>query len=255
MRYIVLDTETTGLDPVQGHRVVEIGCVEIHGRQLTGRNYHTYLNPDRDIDPGAEAVHGLSRDFLEGHPRFEHQVDDFLDFVRDARVIIHNAAFDVKFLDAELDRLGRPRFTEHCIEVVDTLAQAREMHPGKRNSLDALCDRYSISNAHRTLHGALLDSELLAEVWLAMTRGQNALSIDANDDDDVSQGGIQRARSGLGLELPVCRASDEDLAAHDAYLTALDKAAKSGISVWHKLEALPEGGDAAGGSVPAPGTP
>ncbi len=239
MRYIVLDTETTGLDPQLGHRVVEIGCVEIHGRQLTGRNFHTYLNPDRDIDPGAEEIHGLSREFLANHPRFEQKVDEFLEFVKGACVIIHNAAFDVRFLDAELQLLGRPAFSTHCNEVFDTLAQARQMHPGKRNSLDALCDRYGISNAHRTLHGALLDSELLAEVWLAMTRGQNTLAIDA--PDEATQGlDSLRARRGLGLELPVARASAEELAAHEAYLESLDKAAKSGSSLWRQLSSPAE---------------
>src|SRR5690606_21925630 len=159
MRHIVLDTETTGLEPELGHRIVEIGCVEIVNRQLTGRNFHTYLNPERDIDEGALSVHGLSREFLADHPLFEHKVQEFLKFVQGARIIIHNAAFDIRFLDAELERLQYPPFTQHCVEVIDTLAQARELHPGKRNSLDALCERYGISNAHRTLHGALLDAE------------------------------------------------------------------------------------------------
>jgi len=237
MRYIVLDTETTGLDPAQGHRLVEIGCVEIAGRQLTGRNFHTYLNPERDIDPGAQAVHGLSRDFLEGHPRFAQQAQDFLDFVAGARIIIHNAAFDVKFLDAELGLLGLPAFSTHCLEVIDTLAQAREMHPGKRNSLDALCDRYGISNAHRTLHGALLDSELLAEVWLAMTRGQNTLVIDA---EPVSPRGMGLSADGHGetWDLPVLAADPDEQAAHERYLDALDKAAKGGGSLWRQLSEL-----------------
>lgn len=235
MRHIVLDTETTGLDPATGHRIVEIGCVEIINRQLTGRNFHTYLNPERDIDPGAENVHGLSRQFLADHPLFEQKADDFLSFVEGAHIIIHNAAFDIRFLDAELSRLGRPEFPRHCAGVIDTLLQARELHPGKRNSLDALCDRYGISNAHRTLHGALLDSELLAEVWLAMTRGQNSLIIDLSEDTGPTTdfGGLQLNEIPA---LPVITATTDELAAHEAYLDALDKTAKGG-SVWRQLQA------------------
>lgn len=239
MRYIVLDTETTGLDPAQGHRLVEIGCVEITNRQLTGRNFHTYLNPERDIDPGAQAVHGLSREFLKDHPCFAQQARDFLEFVAGARIIIHNAAFDVKFLDAELELLGLPRFSTHCHDVIDTLAQAREMHPGKRNSLDALCDRYGISNAHRTLHGALLDSELLAEVWLAMTRGQNTLVIDAEPESPRGMG-LAAGGQGETWHLPVLAASADEQAAHENYLDALDKAAKGGGSLWRQLNAARE---------------
>ena len=235
MRHIVLDTETTGLDPSQGHRVVEIGCVEIVNRQLTGRNYHTYLNPERDIDPGAENVHGLSREFLSDHPVFAQVADDFLDFVSGAHIIIHNAAFDVRFLNAELERLGKPAFPELCASVIDTLLQARELHPGKRNSLDALCDRYGISNAHRTLHGALLDSELLAEVWLAMTRGQNSLGIDLSDDSGPALD-LGVGESVDVFELPVLFASAEETAAHQAYLDKLDKDAKGNGSVWRQLE-------------------
>lgn len=232
MRHIVLDTETTGLDPSQGHRVVEIGCIEIVNRQLTGRNFHTYLNPERDIDPGAENVHGLSRKFLADHPLFEQKADEFLEFVQGANIIIHNAAFDVRFLDAELGRLQRPRFTEHCASVIDTLLQARELHPGKRNSLDALCDRYGISNAHRVLHGALLDSELLAEVWLAMTRGQNSLVIDV--DDTGGSGSIDFGAFDTSV-LPVLGVSEEEKVEHQAYLLALDKESK-GQTVWRKWE-------------------
>lgn len=239
MRHIVLDTETTGLDPSQGHRVVEIGCIEIVNRQLTGRNFHTYLNPERDIDPGAENVHGLSRKFLADHPLFEQKADEFLEFVQGANIIIHNAAFDVRFLDAELGRLQRPRFTEHCASVIDTLLQARELHPGKRNSLDALCDRYGISNAHRTLHGALLDSELLAEVWLAMTRGQNSLVIDIADDTRPSMETLA-GETADALQLPVIHASADELAAHQSYLDKLDKDAKGTGSVWRQLETSSE---------------
>ncbi|MGE4339203.1 MAG: DNA polymerase III subunit epsilon, partial [Pigmentiphaga sp.] len=206
---------------------------------LTGRNFHTYLNPEREIDPGAQAVHGLSREFLESHPRFSQQAQDFLDFVAGARIIIHNAAFDVKFLDAELGVLGLPAFPTHCLEVIDTLAQARELHPGKRNSLDALCDRYGISNAHRTLHGALLDSELLAEVWLAMTRGQNTLVIDAEPESPRGMG-LAADEHGETWNLPVLAASPDELAAHASYLDGLDKATKGGNSLWRQLNTVSE---------------
>ncbi len=242
MRHIVLDTETTGLEPELGHRIVEIGCVEIVNRQLTGRNFHTYLNPERDIDEGALSVHGLSREFLADHPLFEHKVQEFLKFVQGARIIIHNAAFDIRFLDAELERLQYPPFTQHCVEVIDTLAQARELHPGKRNSLDALCERYGISNAHRTLHGALLDAELLAEVWLAMTRGQNALLIDLQEDKLVLPGGA--AQTFDYAQLPVLRAHPDEVSAHEAYLDKLQKEAKDGKVLWRELELRQASADA-----------
>jgi len=235
MRYVVLDTETTGLDPLQGHRIIEIGCVEIVNRRVTQRHFHTYLNPDRDSDPGALEVHGLTSEFLSDKPRFEDKVDEFLDFVRDGNVIIHNAEFDIRFLNAELARLQRGDFRQHCLSVVDSLLHARELHPGKRNSLDSLCDRYGISNAHRVLHGALLDSELLAEVWRAMTRGQDSLVIDLGDT------GV-RVTTDLGAfdpsVLPVAAVSDSDLAAHQAYLAGLDKESK-GQTLWRKWEPLP----------------
>lgn len=225
MRQIVLDTETTGLDPAQGHRVVELACVELENRSLTGNHLHFYLNPDRDSDPEALAVHGLTTEFLSDHPRFEQVAHQFAEYVQGAEVIIHNAAFDVKFLNAELLRVGMPVFNELCATITDSLLYARELHPGKRNSLDALCERYGISNAHRTLHGALLDSELLAEVWLAMTRGQEGLAIDLDDGP-----GDQRS-GGHGLEridtsvLRVVRAQPEELKLHEAYLDTLDKTA------------------------------
>ena len=161
MRQVVLDTETTGLEAKEGHRIIEIGCIEIVGRRVTDRRFHQYVNPERDSDEGALAVHGLTRHFLEDKPKFAEVVDDLLVFVKDAEVIIHNAAFDVEFLDAELGRLGRGRFAEHCGKITDSLLLAREQNPGKRNSLDALCERHGVSNAHRTLHGALLDAGLL----------------------------------------------------------------------------------------------
>ncbi|HLU19030.1 MAG TPA: DNA polymerase III subunit epsilon [Pusillimonas sp.] len=224
MRQIILDTETTGLDPALGHRIVEIGCVEIVNRSITGNHLHLYLNPDRDSDPEALAVHGLTTEFLSQHPRFAEVAHHICDFVQGAEVIIHNAAFDLKFLNAELASVGRPSFDTLCGKVIDSLLHARELHPGKRNSLDALCERYGISNAHRTLHGALLDSELLAEVWLAMTRGQDALIMDfgARDSQDSSGMPLQQFDASV---LKVVPANPEELAAHEAYLDGLEKAA------------------------------
>ena len=236
MRQIILDTETTGLDPSQGHRIVELACVEMVNRTLTGNHLHLYLNPDRDSDPEALAVHGLTTDFLSGHPRFEEVAQQFVDFVRGGELIIHNAAFDCKFLNAELQRVGLPRVDELCETITDSLLHARELHPGKRNSLDALCERYGISNAHRTLHGALLDSELLADVWLAMTRGQDALVMDFEEDTEtVSMGaGIGQGRVDASV-LRVVRASAEETEQHQAYLDVLDKAVK-GECVWRTYE-------------------
>jgi DNA polymerase-3 subunit epsilon len=237
MRQIVLDTETTGLEPEQGHRVVELACVEIVNRQVTDRHLHLYLNPDRDSDPEALRIHGLSTEFLSGHPRFAEIADQLVEFVRDAEVIIHNAAFDVKFLNAELKRAGLPVFPDLCGKITDSLMVAREMFPGKRNNLDALCDRFGISNAHRTLHGALLDSELLGEVWLAMTRGQDSL---LGGDGDEAHGKAGAGAAGAlerfdASSLPVIGVSARDQQAHEAYLDALDKAA-GGRSLWRELE-------------------
>lgn len=224
MRQIMLDTETTGLDPSRGHRVVELACVEMVNRTLTGRHLHLYLNPDRDSDPEALAIHGLTTDFLSGHPRFEDVAQQLVDYVKDAEVIIHNAAFDTKFLNAELTRIGLPTFDTLCAKVTDSLLHARELHPGKRNSLDALCERYGISNAHRTLHGALLDSELLADVWIAMTRGQDALLMDFEDDGGMDSNGVRIERFDASV-LKVLLASPEEIQQHDDYLVGLDKAA------------------------------
>ncbi len=235
MRQVILDTETTGLDPADGHRIVEIGCVEVVNRKLTGNRLHLYLNPDRDSDPEALEVHGLTTEFLSGHPRFEDVYQQFVDFVRGAEVIIHNAAFDCKFLNAELDRVGLPPVGDLCEKITDSLAYARELHPGRRNSLDALCERYGISNAHRTLHGALLDSELLADVWLAMTRGQDALLMDFQDDEQANAtGGAVKVKVDTS-QLRVITASDAELAEHQAYLELLDKAVK-GECVWRAYE-------------------
>ncbi len=233
MRQIVLDTETTGLDPSQGHRIVEVAGVEIVSRNLTGNHLHLYLNPDRDSDPEALAVHGLTTAFLSGHPRIAEVAEQIVEFVRGAEVIIHNAPFDVRFLNAEFARLGLPAFDTLCAKVTDSLVHARELHPGKRNSLDALCERYGISNAHRTLHGALLDSELLADVWLAMTRGQNGLIMDFSDEVAQNTVGTQVLAAFDASRLPVITATAEELAAHEAYLDGLDKAA-GGACVWRK---------------------
>lgn len=228
MRQIVLDTETTGLNPRTGDRVIEIGCVELVNRTLTGNNFHQYINPERESDEAALAVHGLTTEFLSDKPKFHEIIDALIAYVDGAEVIIHNAPFDLGFLNAEFQRLGKPGFTSHCSGVIDTLVNAKEMHPGKRNSLDALCDRYGVSNAHRKLHGALLDSELLADVYLAMTRGQNSLSMDV--EVETSAGGIELDAVPLG-EIIVVSASAEELAFHDEVLAGLDKGVK-GECVW-----------------------
>jgi DNA polymerase-3 subunit epsilon len=232
MRLIVLDTETTGLNPRSGDRIIEIGCVELINRQLTGNNFHNYVNPERDSEDGALAVHGLTTEFLSDKPKFAEIVDELRDYLNGAEVIIHNAPFDVGFLDAEFERLGLPPFERHVGKITDTLALAKEMHPGKRNSLDALCDRYGVSNAHRTLHGALLDAELLAEVYLAMTRGQNSLTIDLAESDAAS--GARDAAQALPMAaVMVRRAGEAELAEHEALLDRLDKEIK-GSCVWRK---------------------
>jgi DNA polymerase-3 subunit epsilon len=233
MRQIILDTETTGLNPKSGDRIIEIGCVEMVSRRLTGNNFHYYINPERDSDPGALAVHGLTTEFLSDKPKFADIADTLCEFVRDAEIIIHNAPFDLGFLDAEFERVGKPGFENHVRKVIDTLAQAKELFPGKRNSLDALCERYAVSNAHRTLHGALLDAELLAEVYLAMTRGQDSLTM------DLHAGGDGDAANGTGIpiaEILVLAPSAEELAEHEALLQALDKEAK-GTAMWRRLGA------------------
>jgi len=229
MRQIVLDTETTGLNPRSGDRIIEVGCVELVSRRLTGNNFHTYINPERDSEEGALAVHGLTTEFLSDKPKFADIAAALLDYVRGADIIIHNASFDLAFLDAELERLGCPVFISETGPVIDTLVQAKEMHPGRRNSLDALCDRYGISNAHRTLHGALLDAELLAEVYLAMTRGQNSLTIDLMAPEMSADGAP-------AIEMPLAAvilqtASEEELLQHEAILAGLDAQVK-GKSVW-----------------------
>jgi DNA polymerase III subunit epsilon len=228
MRQIVLDTETTGLNPRTGDRVIEIGCVELVNRTLTGNNYHRYINPERESDEAALAVHGLTTEFLSDKPKFHEIVDDLRAYVQGAELIIHNAPFDLGFLNHEFTRLGLPPFVEHCSGVIDTLVNAKEMHPGKRNSLDALCDRYGVSNAHRKLHGALLDSELLADVYLAMTRGQNSLSMDV--EEETSNDGELLDAVPLG-EIIVLAASADEEAQHEEVLAGLDKGVK-GQCVW-----------------------
>jgi DNA polymerase-3 subunit epsilon len=211
MRQIVLDTETTGLNPRTGDRVIEVGCVEIKNRMLTGNNFHRYINPQRDSDEAALAVHGLTTAFLSDKPTFKDIAAELRDYIDGAEVIIHNAPFDLGFLNHEFKLLGWPEFSSYCSNVIDTLVQAKELHPGKRNSLDALCDRYGVSNAHRKLHGALLDSELLADVYLSMTRGQNTLSMDV----EVEQGGADGLLAAVPLApVLVLKASDEEQELH-----------------------------------------
>ena len=244
MRQVVLDTETTGLSTGQGHRIIEIGCVELVNRRLTGRDFHRFLNPDRDIDEGAERVHGISRADLEIEPRFPEIVEDFLAFIKDAELIIHNAPFDVGFLEQELMLMQHPepKITDHAT-VLDTLTMARGLHPGQRNSLDALCKRYEVDASKRDIHGALIDSRLLAFVYLAMTGGQADLSldVDAAPARDGSRSGHpqghksaptgERSRSGSAptVDLPVIEPSAEEAAAHDAML---EKIRESGACVW-----------------------
>src|SRR5688500_2006029 len=240
MRQVVLDTETTGLEPEQGHRVIEIGCVELINRRKTGRSFHRYLRPDRLIDRAAQHVHGITDEFLAQQPRFADVVDELLEFVNGAELVIHNAAFDIAFLDAELKRLPGPvrRMGELC-SVIDTLPLARQMHPGQRNSLDALCKRYSVDNSHRELHGALLDAQILLDVYLAMTGGQTALILgeDTAANAQVAFEPVATVIRPRGL-LKVFRASDDELVAHERMLTAIDKSS-GGKTVWKQL-VLPE---------------
>jgi DNA polymerase-3 subunit epsilon len=238
MRQIVLDTETTGLNPRSGDRIIEIGCVELVNRRLTGNNFHSYINPERDSEEGALAVHGLTTEFLSDKPKFAEIANELRDYVAGAQIIIHNAPFDLGFLDIEFERVGFPRFVEHVDKVIDTLVQAKEMYPGKRNSLDALCDRYEISNEHRVLHGALLDAELLAEVYLAMTRGQNSLTIDLVVEEATTTGGSALEIASLA-EIIVLKATEDEVAEHEAMLDRLDKEVK-GTCVWRAEPAVPE---------------
>jgi DNA polymerase-3 subunit epsilon len=239
MRQIVLDTETTGLEPELNHRVIEIGCVELVNRRPTGRTFHHYVNPERDVDDGALAVHGISRTDLDGQPRFADIVGDLLAFVAGAELVIHNAAFDVAFLDAELARLpGEPRQIGTLCVVIDTLALARELHPGQRNSLDALCKRYDVDNSTRDLHGALLDARLLADVYLAMTGGQGALELLEAEPPGHTAAGVRSARVPLrtAVPLPVPAASAAELEAHQIMLAVITRAS-GGRCLWSASEA------------------
>ena len=234
MRQVILDTETTGLEPEQGHRVIEVGCIEVVNRRRTGRKFHRYLWPDREIDAGALQVHGLTEEFLRGQPRFADIAAELLEFIRDAELVIHNAPFDVAFLDAEFRRLAEPTTVGAHSTVLDTLQLARRMHPGQRNGLDALCKRYSVDNSHRDLHGALLDADLLLEVYLAMTGGQGALTLGETAERPEANSGVRRAERPAGT-LVVRRADAAEVAAHEARLAALDKAS-GGRTVWRAFE-------------------
>lgn len=224
MRQIVLDTETTGLEPDQ-HRIIEIGCVEIINRRLTGKRYHQYINPEREIDEGAFQVHGISTEFLSDKPLFAEIAKEFLDFVKDAELVIHNAPFDVGFLNAEFAKLGNEwgKVSDHCA-VLDTLMLARKMRPGQKNNLDALCRFYEVDNTHRDLHGALLDAEILAEVYLRMTGGQVALALAGQEGANKGVGAGLKRLSANRAPLPVIPANETELMAHENYLNALDKA-------------------------------
>ena len=229
-RQIVLDTETTGLSAESGDRIIEIGCVELLNRKLTGNNLHFYINPERDSHEDALKVHGISNEFLRDKPKFAEVAEEILRYLEGAEIIIHNAAFDIGFLDKELERLGKPVFTSFVSEVTDTLAMAKQLYPGKRNSLDALCDRLGVDNSGRTLHGALLDAELLADVYINLTRGQEALLIDLGD---VGEQGAEGERIDLSVfDLPVLTANAQELAAHADVLAQIDKAS-GGKLVWH----------------------
>jgi DNA polymerase-3 subunit epsilon len=246
MRQIILDTETTGLDPRQGHRIIEVAAVELVDRRLTGRTIHFHVDPEREVDPGAAEVHGMTWEDLKGKPKFSDMAAAFVDFAREAEWIIHNAPFDVGFLDHEFARLELPPCAAVYGRLTDTLVLAREAFPGKRNNLDALCERLGVDHAHRTLHGALLDAQLLAEVFLAMTRGQETLTIDIAPPARGSglAGAAVLGNPGHRAPLKVLEPSEAELAAHAAYLEALDQESK-GRCLWRALE-MP---------VPAPGQP
>jgi DNA polymerase-3 subunit epsilon len=236
MRCVVLDTETTGLNASLGDRIIELGCIEVLNRRITGNHFHHYVNPERRSEDGALKVHGITQEFLEDKPKFSEIAAEFLDYIQGAELVIHNAAFDVEFLNLELARIGLPPIEEHCAAVVDSLRLARELHPGKKNSLDALCERYQIDHAQRTLHGALLDAALLAEVYLAMTRGQDSLSIE-----------LEPARAAPGPwttqgerpTLIVLQASADELAEHARLLEAIEAENKA-PAVWRRFDAAVE---------------
>ena len=237
MRQIVLDTETTGLEPSQGHRIIEIGCVELINRRLTGNRYHQYLQPDREIDEGAFSVHGISNESLKDKPRFAEITDEFVEFIRGAELIIHNAPFDVGFLNAEFKRLKKKKQTiDKLCTVMDTLVLARQLHPGQKNNLDALCKRYDINNAHRELHGALLDAEILADVYLFMTGGQSSLILDAEvTDSPLVKNEVKRINSERG-KIRVIRAQDAEKELHQTVIERLNSQ-RDDECLWSRLEA------------------
>jgi len=241
MRQIVLDTETTGIEPKEGHNIIEIGCVEMVKRKLTGNNYHQYVKPDREVEAEAISVHGITNEYLQDKPRFREVMLEFIEFIRGAELIIHNAPFDVGFINAEFQRNGIRERVEDICTITDTLAMARQKHPGQKNNLDALCRRYGIDNSHRELHGALLDSEILADVYLMMTGGQTALMLDSQGDDSgeggADAGEIRRVASGFNLKVLAADADEQD--AHKAFIAMLDK--KSGGSIWTRLEGDADG--------------
>jgi len=232
MRQIFLDTETTGLSADNGDRVIEIGCVELLNRKLTGNNKHFYLNPGRESHEEALKVHGITSEFLKDKPKFEAVADELLEYLQDCEIIIHNAAFDVGFLNKELELIGRPKFKDYVTSVTDTLVMAKEIFPGKRNSLNSLCDRLGVDNSGRTLHGALLDAELLADVYINLTRGQDALLIDVGSTEADGLNIVQIDLSAISLK--VLSANDQELTAHDDVLKQIDKAS-GGKTVWNAV--------------------
>jgi DNA polymerase-3 subunit epsilon len=234
MRQIVLDTETTGLEPAAGHRVIEIGCVELVNRKPTQNRFHRYINPEREVDRGALEVHGIENEFLATQPKFAEIAAELIEFVSGAELVIHNADFDIEFLNHELRRLpGMPREIRSCCGVLDTLALARQMHPGQRNTLDALAKRYSVDNSKRELHGALLDAQILADVYLAMTGGQVSLSLDSEPARTAAANPVELRLDRRGLVLPVLQATPEEERAHEAMLALM---AKKGQPIWRELE-------------------
>lgn len=231
MRQIILDTETTGLDPALGHRIIEIAGIELVNRRPTGNHFHRYVNPERESEEGALQVHGLTSEFLGDKPKFREIAAEFLDYVKDAELVIHNAPFDIAFLNHEFNLIDFKPIAEHCPSVVDTLRMAKDMHPGKRNNLNALCERYQIDNSARTLHGALLDAQLLAEVYLAMTRGQESLIMET---ESVPVATAAEKLSRANLELIVVRASENELAAHARQIEEIEKAS-GGNCLWKRI--------------------
>jgi DNA polymerase-3 subunit epsilon len=235
MRQVIFDTETTGLDPTQGHRIIEVGAIEVIGRRKTGRTFHKYFKPDREVEAGALAVHGITNEFLNTQPRFGELADELLEFLNGAELVIHNASFDIGFMDAELTRLKRKRSIREICGVVDTLTLARKLHPGQRNSLDALCKRYEVDNSNREYHGALLDAQLLLDVYLAMTGGQTKLILDeARPSGQPNSDATKSSWSRPAGTLAVLSADAAELTAHEAVLTTLDKTS-GGKTVWRKL--------------------